>query len=652
MKNPVISQHYSLTGRDSVLGGYQYQNAFRLLSAGNTSAAEREYERLLRAHSEVKIILNDLGVAAFSRNDTKTAEEYYRAALLFDPNYAIARMNYGNCLSAMERWEEALAQYEAALSLIEDKSWHNNVTFQMLNALYRLGRIERVTEIWQWLLARYPDDVGILHNYANHLSSERRQYGKAIEIYRRLENMPNVQLATLYNDWAVAVKHYSDYRQGNELYERALSLEPGRLDVLSNLLYDTLFPDSLSNEQVFAQHLRYEKACDIPNMPRFDHSCRQKNEKIRVGFLSADFRYHSVAMFTLNLFLHHDRERLELYCYSNCPQKDEYTGIFKAHCAGWKDVYNLHPREVARLIFDDGIDVLIELSGHTRGNILPVMISKPAPVQMTWLGYVHSLGISAVDYYITDATADPPGLTEHQFVEKLLRLPGCFLCYRPHDDLPPVAATPALANGWVTFAVVGNYAKVNRGMIKNYCDVLRAVPGSKLLIKSGTLDDGVGKRRVLADFMAEGLPAERFILRGRHEEAGDYLRSFAEMDIMLDFYPFNGETITCAGLSMGVPVVSMYGDNHRSRAGLSILTALGKPEWAARDSREFVAVAAGLASDIERLNSERLSLRGKFLASPLCDGPGFARNFTDAIERCLQGRENGRSAGNGGSPPV
>jgi protein O-GlcNAc transferase len=611
-----------------------YQTALSLLNKGRVQEAQDLYRSLLVQDQQLKYVLNDLGVTFFMQGDMDRAIDYYRAALLVDPSMAIVYQNLGNARMQQGDVDQAIASYYRAMELSPDKTWIVQVGRQILTKLTELGRTADIKTYWETLLIRFPEDVGILHNYANHLQNSLYRSSEAIRIYERLEKTPGVDLPQLYNDWGVALKGQGQISEGLARYRQALALQPFMPVLFSNMLFDTLYDPDMEAGEILALHRQYETTQAFEGTVPFRHdlSCAQNRRPLRIGYLSSDFRYHSVGVFSLSAVVHHNRERFTVCCYYNCPDNDEYTQKFKEHADLWRVVDGLHPTAVARQIFEDKIDILVDLNGHTQGNLMPALLYKPAPVQISWIGYVHSLGFSTVNYFITDDIADPPGMTEGQFVERLLRLPGSFLCYTPYTNPPPVLDTPALANGFVTFGIIGNYFKMNPAMIALYAKAMYRVQGSRCLVKSGAMADEQLRERLLQQFESHGIQRDRMILRERTDEIDAYLSTYREIDVLFDFFPFNGETITCAALQMGTPVISLTGQTHRSRAGLSILTALGHPEWAADTEENFVEIAAALTSDFKRLNRAHLGLRNEFLASPLCDGPGFTRKLEAAYE--------------------
>jgi predicted O-linked N-acetylglucosamine transferase (SPINDLY family) len=625
----------------------KYPAALNLLNAGRLQEARQAYLRLLESRRDVKFILNDLGVTYFLQDEYARAVAYYDAALLIDGQFAIAHQNRGNALARQNRIDEAIASFYRAMDCRADKAWCTQVGQQILLKLAELGRNEDIETYWQYLHRRFPDDSGILHNLANHIQGYRYAYGEAIEIYRKIENHPQLERFTLLNDWAVALKGQGLLSQARQKQLEALNLQPFQPLIYSNYLFDMLYEPELDAGWILNQHKRYETTQVIDGTVPFIHHPEGEDpgRPLRIGYLSADLRYHSIGVFALSAFKNHDSRQFQVYAYYNCSHSDNWTQQFKKHAFVWCELKGAHPTAVAQQIHADRIDILVDINGHTMGNLLPALLYKPAPIQISWLGHVHSLGISKVDYFITDATADPPGMTEDHFVEKLLRLPESFLCFTPYNNPPELLDTPALAAGFVTLGLVGNFAKLNPYMIGLYAQILQLIPKSRCLIKSAAVQDPEACGRLMEMFAAVGIASDRLILQKRTNDPEAYLQGFREIDILLDFYPFNGETITCAALQMGTPVVSLAGKSHRSRAGLSILTALGHPEWASPTPAGFVETAAFLAADVKKLNVIHLQLRDEFLSSPLCNGPSFTRNLEAAYRRIWKDYLQGDAAG-------
>jgi predicted O-linked N-acetylglucosamine transferase (SPINDLY family) len=340
---------------------------------------------------------------------------------------------------------------------------------------------------------------------------------------------------------------------------------------------------------------------------------------------------HSVAYFLQPLFEHHDREKFEITAYSNTDLADDVTEQLKRSCERWRDIVTMGDEQVAETILADEIDILIDLAGHTTGNRLAVFGRKPAPIQMTYLGYPNTTGLSSIDYRVTDELADPPGMTEAFHSEKLLRLPAPFLCYQPPGVAPDVVEPPMLRNGYVTFGSFNKAAKAGPETIALWSAVLRALPTSRLMMKSRGLASEGSRRRIIDAFASQGVSQDRLQLIEAEQPLAAHLAMYGQIDIALDTFPYHGTTTTCEAMWMGVPVVTRAGKTHVSRVGVSLLTAVGLSDLVAEADELFVAKAVAMTSKGAELTGLRAGLRDRMQASPLCDQGGFAKRFEVAL---------------------
>jgi predicted O-linked N-acetylglucosamine transferase (SPINDLY family) len=343
-------------------------------------------------------------------------------------------------------------------------------------------------------------------------------------------------------------------------------------------------------------------------------------------------RAHPVGYFIesmLSALVTQARDRIEVVVYANHPTPDKVSERIKPSCQSWRTVVTLSDEQLARLIHDDAIDILIDLSGHTDQNRLPVFAWKPAPVQASWLGYFATTGVAAVDYFIADPWTAPPAVDAH-FTEKVLRLPETYLCFTPPEFDVPVTPLPALANDSITFGCFNNLTKVNDAVVALWARVLHAVPGSRLLLKSKQLNTPEGRQSVLDRFARHEIKAEQLVLESAVPRAA-LLARYGYVDIALDPFPYPGGTTSVEALWMAVPVLSLAGDRFLSHLGESILHNAGLPDWVAADADDYVAKAVEHTKDLQKLAALRGGLRQQVLASPLFDAPRFAHHFEKAM---------------------
>jgi predicted O-linked N-acetylglucosamine transferase (SPINDLY family) len=344
--------------------------------------------------------------------------------------------------------------------------------------------------------------------------------------------------------------------------------------------------------------------------------------------VSPNFSRHSVGYFIAPVIAAHDRRQFEVFCYYTHRLSDDATARIRASADGWRDVATASDDALEALIRADGIDVLVDLAGHCKGNRLAVFARKPAALQLTWLGYPDTTGLDAIDVRITDGIADPAPGADARHTERLWRMDGTFLAYDPPRDSPGVAARRADAP--VAFGSFNHAAKLNEPTIALWAEILARVPDARLILKSGLLDRADTRDRVLERFERNGVAVARIEVEGWRPDRGSHLALYGEVDIALDTYPYNGTTTTCEALWMGVPVVSRAGDVHMSRVGASLLRGAGLGELVAESDAQYVELAVALAGDAARRARLRASLRERLRASPLLDHAGFTRQ----LEQC------------------
>jgi hypothetical protein len=365
--------------------------------------------------------------------------------------------------------------------------------------------------------------------------------------------------------------------------------------------------------------------------------CTAKPERLRIGFVSGDLRQHPVGHFLEGVLAHIDPQRLELFAYPTHNQTDELTARIKPHFAAWTPLLGLNDETAARRIQADGVHILIDLSGHTAHNRLPLFAWKPAPVQVSWLGYFATTGVAEMDYFIADPHTLPAG-EERQFTETVWRLPDTRLCFTAPDADVAIAELPALANGYITFGCFNSLTKINDRVIVLWARLLDAVPGSRLMLKAKQLKEALVQDKMRERFAAHGVSADRLLLEGPEARA-EYLAAYNRIDIALDPFPFTGGTTTAECLWMGVPVLTLAGDRLVSRQGVGLLANAGLPDWIATDADDYVSKAVLHASNPQALAALRRSLRQQVLASPVFDGERFARHLENALQDMWEERE-------------
>lgn len=576
--------------------------ALSLSAQGSRDAAET-LRRALALRKKDPGLWLALGNAEAQAGNKPAAADAYRAALRAAPGYIPAFISIGQLHFEDGRYAEAAAALKRGLDLDHDGVFGRNADLwnKLGYAQSRQGRISDAADSYRRALSLNPSNVGALANLAMGLL-ERGEVPEAIAAY-----------------------------------EKALTLAPKLADLRSNMLLALNYSADRSPEVIFQRHRDWDAAhgqvarLTVPRLASADG-------RLRIGYVSADLRSHPVAQFLLPLLTAHRRDRVSVTCYSNTARPDAMTERLRAQSDTWRDIRAMSDDEAARAIAIDGIDVLIDLGGHTADNRLGIFARKPAPLQATWLGYPNSTGVAAIDLRITDAIADPQGEADKLHSEALLRLPQ-FLCYGAPADAPAVTPLPALSNGFVTFGSFNNSMKVTPATAALWAELIESVANARLLLKSPLFaDDGV-RARYESLFTARGIDRARLELLSAVPDARDHLALYGRVDIALDSFPYNGTTTTCEALWMGCPVVTLLGERHAGRVGASLLAATGLSGLVAANAAEYKAKAMELAGDLQRLAAMRDGLRAQVAASPLCNAAAFAAAFEDGLRVALAAHE-------------
>ena len=437
---------------------------------------------------------------------------------------------------------------------------------------------------------------------------------------------------------AKAAEHYRastliDLRSIEDKTLRAELIDDRREDYSNYLFALHRLPSSaITDGKLFTAVKNYDKL--YTGIKRFKHKPHAR-ERIRIGYVSPDLRAHVAGYFAAAFFTHHDRDRFEVIGYAACTE-DEFSETLKQNADGWRNIKGDAPSTAAQKIFDDELDILIDLSGHTSHNCLPILAYKPAPVQISGVGWIGSTGFRAVDYFLVDRYTVPDKRGEKFFTEKLIRLPHSHFCYRPHGDVESGEA-PCRANGVITFGSFNNFSKVTDEQLRLWSKIMSAVDGARLLIKSTVLNTKYVLQIASERLTAAGIDLDRVTLEGGSNYDG-YLRRMRDVDIMLDSYPYVGGGTTCDALYMGVPVISLAGARHGTRFGLSFLSNVGAEELCASSAEEYINKAIELANDFDRLERYHRTLRSAMEQSPLMDAAAYMSDVETEYRRLIDAR--------------
>lgn len=590
-----------------------------LQASGHLPEAVACYLRSLALDARDETLFN-LGTAYRQLGQLDDAIRSYQQVLSLRPDHAEAYNNLGVAYKDQGRLAEALTAYDQALAIRPNYAEaHNNrgAVFQ------ELGELERAIAAYRRALDCRPNFAEALGNLSIAYQDQDQLDAAQAALHQALAINPNY--AEAHNYLGNVLKDQGRLDEAIACFHRALNRNSSLVVAHSNLLYSLQFAPGYDAAAICAEHQRWNARHALPLAPQQPRHANDPSpdRKLRIGYVSPDFRNHCQALFTTPLFSHHDHAQFEIFCYADVLQPDTFTARVQSYADAWRDISGLSDAQAADRIREDRVDLLVDLTIHMKRNHALLFARKPAPVQVCWLAYPGTTGLTAIDYRLTDPYLDPPGMFDRFYSEESIRLPDTFWCYDPLTSEPAVNELPALTNGYITFGSLNNFCKVSEGTLRLWARVLNAVENSRLItfISAGTHRDRT------RDFLVhQGIAADRLTFVGRQSRSR-YLQQYLQIDIGLDTFPYNGHTTSLDAFWMGVPVVTLVGDTVVGRAGLSQLTNLGLTELIAKTTDEYVAIITGLSGDLPRLAHLRSTLRHRLEQSPLMDAPRFTKNI-------------------------
>lgn len=563
------------------------------LSLGRLAEAIPLFEQALKLEPEQPAALFQLGLVLAHQGRFGEAEPRLRKLLRLDEGNAEAWLALGGVLLALENRDEAVECHRTAAGL---KPGQSEFHYRLAECLAATGSYEAALPSYEKTLELRPD-----HPHA------RQALGMALQ---QLHRIPE------------ALREY----------ERQLAARPPKPDLLSHRLLALHYVSGIDRKKLFEEHLAYGRLFETPQRAAEKAARRFPNgpapeKRLRVALLSPDLRIHSVAFFLQPLLANLDRSQFEVLLYHDNPRVDAFTEVLKLGAARWTKTAGLNDARLEALILRDAPDLLIDLCGHTNLNRLPLLARRLAPVQLSYLGYPDTTGLGCMDYRLTDGIADPEGEADPFCSEKLLRFSPCAWCFWPPPGAPEPSAPPALRDGRISFGCFNSFSKLSDATLDLWAELLARVPEARLVLKSiRSSAAGLPER-----FSARGIRPDRLSILPTASDAISHLATYAEIDIALDPFPYNGTTTTCEALWMGVPVLNLRGDRHSARVGASLLTALGHPEWALETKEAFLEKAVKLSRDPRGLATLRQELRPNMRRSILLDGRGQAERLGEAL---------------------
>ncbi|MCU0227923.1 MAG: tetratricopeptide repeat protein [Bryobacterales bacterium] len=653
--------------RENLLLHMMYGQA--LSGMGLEAEALSEYQYVLERQPQSVPTLNLVGNVLRKLGRLEEAAEIYQASLRMEPRRYEVWHNLAVIRSLQQRWPEATAcaaeavhlnpqfwqaQLGLGLTLLRQKMYDDAEACYLSALQLSNGDAEVCLELGNLAMARHqgnqamqwfhraieanPHHVGALINAADlfRLNGGITQSLTLARLAQQIE--PDHPKAIGVE--AIALSELGRMREALECYQRVLSIDPQDGGAQSNLLYNLNFHTAFEPRKVFALHQAWGKLAEahVKDWGIVSHTIANPAKRLRVGYVSGDFRRHSVMYFLRPLLEGHQRDQFEIYCYSCVDREDGITAQVKQMDVVWRDIAALSHPDSAALIVRDKIDILVDLGGHTGSGRLPVFAAKPAPIQCSYLGYPNTSGLTTIDYRIVDPVSDPedgPATSLH--TEALARLHPTFLCFDPVEaQLPVSPRPPVLEQRYITFGTFNNNKKIDVETAHAWGRLLLAVPGSRLLLKCRSYGAEEARRHVLGILEQAGVSPDRVTLLPGDQGYEDHLRQYARLDIALDTFPYNGTTTTMEALWMGVPVISLSGQTHASRVGRSILNALGCPEWVAASAEDFARIGAALATNPPELQRLRLNLRQMLGSSALMDRAGMVQRMETFYRQAWQ----------------
>ncbi|XP_022888525.1 probable UDP-N-acetylglucosamine--peptide N-acetylglucosaminyltransferase SPINDLY isoform X1 [Olea europaea var. sylvestris] len=609
---------------------------------GDLESAIACYERCLAvssnfeiAKNNMAIALTDLGTKVKLEGDINQGVAYYKKALYYNWHYADAMYNLGVAYGEMLEFEMAVVFYQLAFHF----NPHCAEACNNLGVIYKdRDNLDRAVECYQMALSIKPNfsqslnNLGVVYTVQGKMDAAASMIEKAIAA--------NPTYAEAYNNLGVLYRDAGNIGLAIDAYEQCLKIDPDSRNAGQNRLLAMNYINEGNDDKLYEAHRDWGRHFmrSFPLYKSWDNT-KDPERPIVIGYVSPDYFTHSVSYFIEAPLFYHDYANYKVVVYSAVLKADAKTNRFRDGVlkkgGTWRDIYGIDEKKVASMVREDKVDILVELTGHTANNKLGMMACRPAPVQVTWIGYPNTTGLPTIDYRITDKLADPPD-TKQKHVEELVRLPESFLCYTPSPEAGIVSPTPALSNGFVTFGSFNNLAKITPKVLQVWARILCAVPNSRLIIKCKPFSCDSLREQFLSTLEKLGLESRSVDLLPLILLNHDHMQTYSLMDISLDTFPYAGTTTTCESLYMGVPCVTMGGAVHAHNVGVSLLTTVGLSNLVANNEDEYVQMSLQLASDITALSSLRMKLRDLMLKSPLCDGSKFTQGLESTYRNVWQ----------------
>lgn len=573
----------------------------------------------IMSHKKIIVDLYENALNLYNQGKLNEAEESFLEIIESDPKNVSALFTLGLIQFRNKNYNKAYHYLNKASTFSDDIK----IKVHQGTALHKLGRYNEALDMYKKVLEVEPENIGILNN----LSTIKLLFGNLFEAKVIAEKIISIkpQYIDPYINLGNILKDMGNIKGAIEYYEKALSLDKHNITAYSNMLL-AMHYIPFSKNQIYHKHLEFSQYIKEILIEPIEHKL-SLSRKINIGYLSGDFRKHSVSYFIEPILANHNLNKFNIFCYSDVVNPDPVTLRLKNYPITWRDIHRHNDSDVFKLIQSDKIDILIDLAGHAANKRIRVFHKGAAPIQVNYCGYPDTTGLAKVNYRITDNIADPHDADQY-YTEKLVRMQNSFLCYRPSKKTPDISITPAIKNGFITFGSFNHLSKLSEETIELWSKLILEISNSHILLKAKQFSDKAVKDIIIQKFKNHGVERNRIRLIGHVSNHNEHLACYNEIDIALDPFPYNGTTTTCEALWMGVPVVTLYGSNHAGRVGGSFLTNIGLKSLVTKNSSTYIKTVKFLSEDFTRLNNLRSGLRQAMISSPICK----AKEFTEELE--------------------
>ena len=628
----------------------------KLLNSNKLNEAKKEIDKQKKKYVNSSILFNIFGALLAAQNQLNNAIESYQKAIKINPSYAQAYNNLGVALQKLNKPDDAILQYNKAINLKNDfpeaylnlgnaylelNKPENSIkyftkalsikpdfadAYNNLGATYeKIGKKNEAIENYQKSIKAKPDLTDAYNNLAT-LFSDVAQFDESMLNYKKaIELNPNNE--KYYNNLGTLLNALGKYNEATTEFNKAIKIKPDYAKAYSNHIFNLNYITNLDKKLYLSEAKKFGVNCKkIKKNFLAQYKYEKEPKKLKLGFVSSDFGNHPGGFFTLSTLRELKKKNFDLIAYSAFDRKDDFSPHFRPLFSKWHSIEKVKDDAVIEQILQDGIHILIEAQGHSAKNRIPIFMYKAAPIQLSWLS-TGTLGVTEIDYLIGSPHMTPQDEESH-FIEKIWRLPEIAQCFTPPDFDVKIKSLPASRNNFITFGCVNKSAKVNDDVVALWSKILSSIPNSKLLLKNRDFDSPKILESTLVRFEKHKIKNHRLILKGKSQTRKELLEIYNEIDIALDPFPFQGNTSTCEGVWMGVPIITLKGDRFVFHSGESINANLNMHDWIAKTYEEYISKAIKFSSDIDLLSKIRKTLRKTALQSPVFNAPRFAEHFS------------------------